>query len=275
MKTIKTKQIDGYTVVESVQSAGGFIDPEATKKIVAVEIAKTEVYQQIEALKNQMLEHAVKAREAQIKARQAKQGGKSYDEYWSAYKSEMEKFNAIQTELLPLATTLKSEFTRLTLEHAVYFNLPEGEELCEDDAADEISAALESAASNGTVIALQGGEIVEVVDNRGKRFYQKSGGRWVSAEITKLGETAKKSAIAESDLTDDQRAEIAEQNEADRVAALKPADKAAEKAAVLKSLAQAAASKKAELEITGDTQALETAQAWYQSEAAIVEAKYA
>lgn len=275
MKTIKTKQIDGYTVVESVQSAGGFIDPEATKKIVAVEIEKTEAYKQIEALKKQMLDCAIKARENQAKARQAKQGGKSYDEYWAAYKAEMEKFNAIQTELLPLATTLKQEFARLTLEHAVYFNLPEGEELREDSEADEISAALESAASNNSVIALQGGEIIEVVDNRGKRFYQKSGGRWVGAEITKLGETAKKSAIAEADLTDDQRAEIAEQNESDRVAALKPADKEAEKAAVLKSLAQAAASKKAELEITGDSKALETAQSWYQSEAAIVEAKYA
>lgn len=275
MKTIKTKQIDGYTVVESVQSANGFIDPEATKKIVAVEIEKTEAYKQIEALKKQMLDCAIKARENQAKARQAKQGGKSYDEYWAAYKAEMEKFNAIQTELLPLAKTLKQEFTRLTLEHAVYFNLPEGEELREDSEADEISAALESAASSGTVIALQGGEIIEVVDNRGKRFYQKSGGRWVGAEITKLGETAKKSAIAEADLTDDQRAEIAEQNESDRVAALKPADKEAEKAAVLKSLAQAAASKKAELEITGDSKALETAQSWYQSEAAIVEAKYA
>lgn len=275
MKTIKTKQIDGYTVIESVQSANGFIDPEATKKIVAVEIAKTDVYKQIETLKKQMLDCAVKSKEALAKARQSKQGSKSYDEYVAEYKSQIEKFNSIQSDLLPLATTLKSEFYRLTLEHAVYFNLPDGEELREDGEAEEIAAALESAASNNSVVALQGGEIIEVVDNRGKRFYQKSGGRWVGAEITRLGETAKKSAIAEADLTDDQRAEIAEQNESDRVAALKPADKEAEKAAVLKSLAQAAASKKAELEITGDSTALETAQEWYKTEAAIVEEKYA
>lgn len=275
MKTIKTKQIDGYTVIESVQSAGGFIDPEATKKIVAVEIAKTEVYQQIEALKNKMLEHAVKAREAQIKARQAKQGGKAFEEYWTEYKAEMEKFNSIQTELLPLATTLKSEFTRLTLEHAVYFNLPEGEELCEDDAADEISAALESAASNGSVVALQGGEIVEVVDNRGKRFYHQSGGRWVCAEITKLGETAKKSAIAESDLSEAQRAEIIEQAETDRIAALKSTDKEKEKNQVIAGLKSQAAQLKSEYEIEGDAEALTKAQAWYQEQVQVVELKYA
>lgn len=274
MKTIKTQTIDGYRVITGIYDGAGFIDPVATKKIVDVEITKSETYREIERLKSNALGLAVQAKQAQRNARTAKTDAERR-QFWSEYQNRHDDIDAIQAQLLPLATTLKKEISALTLEHARYFNLPPDEEYRDDAEAQAIADAMTTALDNGAVLALAGNEIVEVKDRRGKRYYQKTGEKWTASDITALGIEPAATAIAEADLSESQRSEIAEQFEAERIAKLKTTDKVAEKTAVLDALAGQAQAMKGKLEIMGDAEALAKAMAWYDTESAKTEAKYA
>lgn len=284
MKTIKLQNIDGYTVIKSVNPAGGFIDPEETKKIVAVEIQKSETFQQIEAIKLQMRDIAIAAKvaykaanQALFKARQVNPKAKSSavaDAQWSEYRAQMGKFREAQEALLPLAITLKSEISALTLKHAVYFNLQPGEEYREDAEADAIAEAMAAAAEKNAVLAIADKKLVEVADYRGRKFWKKKAGAWTGAEITALAVEPVAGAIEDSTLTDDQRTEIAAQLEAERISKMKAADRDAEKAAALDGIAAQANAMRGKLEIMGDAEALSKSQAWYQEQSGKVVEKY-
>lgn len=274
MKTIKTQEIDGYTVITNVNGAGGFIDPVATQKVVAVKIQDSTTYIEIERLKSEMIKLAVAAKQAMRNAQRAKTATEKKP-FWDEYQARQEDIKKIQANLYPLAQTLKREVSALTVEHAIYFGLPTCERYVEDDDAEIIANAMAEATTNNAVLAIVDDDTVEVVDYRGKRYHQKKDGKWITAEITRLGVEPAAGAIADSDLSEAQRAEIIEQAETDRIAALKSTDKEKEKNQVIAGLKSQAAQLKSEYEIEGDAEALTKAQAWYQEQVQVVELKYA
>ena len=72
MKNIITQQIDGHQIITRIEGAGGLIDPEATRRRVAVEIEKTDVAKQINEQKSMMAVYARQAYQASKNHRTAK-----------------------------------------------------------------------------------------------------------------------------------------------------------------------------------------------------------
>jgi hypothetical protein len=82
------------------------------------------------------------------------------------------------------------------------------------------------------------GEIIP--DRRGTEYHLKTGGEWVKVRADHLGEELPDGAVLPDDLTAEQRAEIAAQEEAERIDALSPEAKAVEKKARLDNAADEA-----------------------------------
>lgn len=113
-----------------------------------------------------------------------------------------------------------------------------------------------------------------VPDFRGIRLFNPD--NWSSRVISKLGDEPTGKEIAEVDLSDDHRAEIAAQKEVARLSKLTPDEKAAEVKMILDGLASQAAARKDEEIIKGEStdHALRNAQTWYRDQEQKVKSKY-
>ncbi len=152
--------------------------------------------------------------------------------------------------------------------NAVYARPPQGEELIADDQAATLWAAF--AERGETRQLLMTGEYID--DLRGREYWVK-GEEWTGQRITGLGEKPAAGAIPADLLTDAQRAEIAEQQEAERLQNMSPVDRAAEIERLKQGALAQAAHMRSELEIAGDPEALAKSQTWYQRELANIGAK--
>jgi hypothetical protein len=165
----------------------------------------------------------------------------------------------------------RSDFKQLVEQYAVYPEPMAGEAVYEDN--DPVVIALESKFKSLTgkqILDLDSAEILP--DLRGTEFHVKIAGAWVEAKVEHIGEALPEGAVLPDDLTADQRAEIAEQMEEERIAALAPEAKAAERQSRLDALADEADRLSRRAQIQGDSF---DAAAWYQEHKAPVEEKYA
>jgi hypothetical protein len=273
MHTIRIKNIDGYEVITSLQRADGFIDPVATRKVVEVEIEKTDVAKSIHDVKNQMSTYAYQALQAKKNYKDSEKRGQKEKAraFWDEHKARLQQMKDLQDELKPLAAEIKKEWKELTLKHAVYFNLPPGEVLVEDGDAPVIRQEMNNAVDTGKVLTRT---MEKIDDYRGQVYWKKSGDTWNKSEISKLGIVPAAGAIKDENLTPAQRAEITDQLNRERIAALKAVDRSAEKNNLIEGAAQDAALMKSRLEIQGDKSALATAQAYYNDKVAEITALY-
>jgi hypothetical protein len=122
-------------------------------------------------------------------------------------------------------------------------------------------------------------ETLEVVaDFRGVEYWKLENTRWSKIKIEHIGETVPSGAFLPEALTGEQQAEIAAQGEADRIAALSPDEKEAEKQAKIKAVMKEALARKQEAEFeaeVNDTPMEFDSVAWAQEQKAQIEAKYA
>jgi hypothetical protein len=122
-------------------------------------------------------------------------------------------------------------------------------------------------------------EGLETITNfRDSEYWQKQAGRWIKTKIECLGEIIPSDAFVSDTLTAAQRAEIAMQEKADRIAALSPEDKAAEKQAQIKAVIHEAVIKKQEAELeaeVNDTPLTFDSVAWARERKSEIEAIYA
>ena len=270
MKTIATQKIDGYNIIIGIYDAGGLIDPVATNKVVAVKMAKSEVWKSIEAIKAQMKTYAYQALQAK---RNAKNAATESEKRAFVEEANARTFQAqeLQGELKPLATELDTIRRAMVVEHAIYFSPKPGDLIVTDADAENTRAVMVEATAAGQVVDSD----LKKIDNfRGKKFWKKSGSEWVGTEITKLGVKPVTGAIEEKSLTDIQRAEVSEQIETDRIKALPTAAKTKEKDLVIAGLKSQAGLLKTEYEVLGESKPLEKAQKWLADEIVKVEAKY-
>lgn len=270
MKLLIIQQINGIDIIAKIDNAHGMIDPEASKAAAKKHLCKTATSIEIDRIKSQLGVYAKQMIQAMRNAKIAKYDAERRS-FSDEYKTRELQFKELQKDLHPLAVTIKSEFQDLIRKHAIYFIPPPGNELIEDTEADAIQIKLTAAISNGLLL---GRDLKPLCDHRGERYFVKSSGKWKMQEITKIGIEPVKGSINESDLTDDNKTEISEQAEADRIAGLKPADKLAEKDRAISGIADAGNAMRGRLEIQGDKDALKKSQAWFQTESAKVEEKY-
>jgi hypothetical protein len=121
-------------------------------------------------------------------------------------------------------------------------------------------------------------ELEIIPDFRNTEYWKKSGGRWGKIKSAHIGEVVPANAVLPDALTEAQRAEIAAQERADRIAALSPEDREKEKQAQIKAVIHEAAIKKQEAELeagVNDTLLTFDSVAWARGRKEEIEALYA
>lgn len=113
-----------------------------------------------------------------------------------------------------------------------------------------------------------------IPDFRGSKYSKKIGDEWGFGTIIAVGVTIPTGAIRDEDLTEAQKAEIADQNENGRMAGLSAEERAIEKDMAIDSALGQSINMRSGLEISGDPDALIKAQDWYNSEVLKINDKY-
>jgi hypothetical protein len=270
MKLLITKEIDEHKIITGIQGAGGLIDPEASRKNATKAIKKSATAKEIGRLKSQIEVYAKQMIQASRNTKFAKTDAEKR-KFADEYKLREGQLKELEKEIMPLAVKIKKEFQQAVRDNAEYFRPCPGEEIVEDAEAENIKSKMIAATQAGTVLNR---DLKQIVDYRGKKYWKKISGKWQYQEISKIGIEPASGSIAEADLTETNRAEITEQAETARIAALKPADRQAEKEAVIAEIASQAGIMKNTLEVQGDENALEKTRTWLAEETAKVEAKY-
>ena len=262
MKTRITQNIDGYDIIIGIGEAQ--IDGVATLPIVNEALKLTDEYKSVEAKKQELSVVLNQAASAMKNARDSKtQSDKN--KFVAEYQQNLEKSKAVESELKELIEPLQEKQKELILKHAIYFQPKEGETIITPEEAEIIEQAMNEATLKNCYLDVN---MKQLCDNRGKTAWIKSGGKWSSREISKIGDEIKSGEITEIN------AEISEQLESERIAKLTTAQKEAEKTAIISGLASRANAMRGELEIQGDAAALKKSQDWYKAEVEKVQARY-
>jgi len=152
----------------------------------------------------------------------------------------------------------------------VYFDVVKGHENVTDEDADEISVKLQ-ALSKFEKLTI-GGLIVS--DFRGRRWFVYRCGRWQPGQILKIGELLPEGAIWGEDLTPEQRSQIHNQEDSDRIEGLGEEERELEANAAIRSAMGDAVRMRSELEIMGDPGALEKSKENYARRCHEIRKKY-
>jgi hypothetical protein len=269
-KTAIYQVIDGYNVVGAIEEATA--DPAATIEAMKPLIEALPETAQAKAVTQKILAQQQIVREESDKARVKREANPQADISAEEAKWDQARANIAVEEqnLAPLLAAIEAARSRLFEEAAVYFPPGPGEKhLAQAEEAD--LAAKWAALQEHEALTIEG-EIIP--DWRGTEYWEKNetSGRWTKIAITAIGEGLPEWAMLPKSLNDLARAEIAAQDEADRLAALDPEAKEAEKQARLDDAADEAdrLSRRAAIQ-TKDFDAA----AWYEEKSAEIEAKYA
>ena len=270
MKAILHANVDGQEIVLGFGEAHGLIDPVATAIKIAPIVQAADETKQMTALNAQINAVRQSAGQAFALADQARLRGDAatMTRQNGEYQAKLMEIAELEKQLPAIVGAFEAMRARVTVDNAAYAHPPQGEDLIDDAQAKDMQAK-HALRGDGQQLLMTG---EYVTDLRGRDFY--IGPPWKHMVIDTLGEDLPKGAIMTDQLTDAQRAEISVQEEADRIAALSPADRDAEaQRAKDGALAQAAVTR-SQLEIAGDTKALAKSQAEYQDAVAGIAEKY-
>jgi hypothetical protein len=260
--------IDGYNVIGAIQDATA--DPAATEEAMKPLIEALPEVAQTTAITQKILAQQQVIQEEAAKARAKRQANPQADISGEEARWEQAKANiAVEEQNLgPILAAIEAAKPRIFEEAVVYF-LPNPGEKHLSPAEEADLAAKWAALQEHEALTLEG-EIIP--DWRGTEYHLKTAGVWTKAKVEHIGETLPEGAILPDDLTLSQRTEIAAQDEADRLAALEPEEREAEKQARL----DAAADEADRLSRRAAIQKKDfDAAAWYGEKSAEIEAKYA
>jgi hypothetical protein len=162
----------------------------------------------------------------------------------------------------------EAELEKLFNQHIIYADPGPDGELIQDDMAKEILL---------TLAALEKHEKLQdnleiLSDWRGVEFWHKANGIWSKQRINQIGIAPPNGFVLPENITEDYRREIAAQEEMDRLTNLTAEQRAKEKEGALKTLKAEALRQKEMAEIADEPF---DAKAWYQTEAAKINEKYA
>jgi hypothetical protein len=196
-----------------------------------------------------------------------KNSGKAEEYLTAARKAEKERELA-SSALKVAEDTYLSKWSELYMQNPVYSLLEPGQELIEDNAAEEINEKLSRLGK--TELLREDGTTVHNLT--GVSYYIKENSKWEERRIEEIGETVPEGGFMADKLTPEITGEIDVQREQERIDALSREEKAKEREALLESVKSEARRKKEEAEIADEDF---DAKAWFSSRKAEIEAKYA
>lgn len=200
---------------------------------------------------------------------QQKETIKKYQQAKNFNKAQIEE---LQKDLPQLNENIKLKKLQLIDENAVYqetaYNQIDLTQAQYDDFKIKLISICQSSKKK---YLIDDGNIIE--DNRGRIVWIKNE-KWESRKLQFLTDIKDVLEIWEEELIDEQKIEIAEQIEIDRIVGLTEEEKIAEKEKLIAGLLREAAIMKSELEIQDDPDALQKSQDWYNAEVLLIEEKY-
>jgi hypothetical protein len=224
-KSAHYETINGYNVITAVQEA--VLDPAST-----LDAMKPLIEALPETARAKAIGLKIQAQQKILRDENAKAVVKKEANPKADISSEEARWNQaranIQVEeqnLRPVIEAVEAKKPGLFDEAGVYFPPGEGEKHL-TKAEEALLAGKLSGLQKYEALTLTG-EIIP--DNRGREYWEKTGGVWAKTKIEEIGEGMPDGAILPESLTQAQRTEIAAQTEAERIAALTPEAKAAEK----------------------------------------------
>jgi hypothetical protein len=272
MKTIFHGNVDGYEIITGFADATP--DPMATMAKIAPMLpglpeqqAVNEIQAKINARRQEVIDKFTGVFGHEPFELRSPAEADWYSKAKLACESDVAGISSLLAEPVRLRD---AAVKKLVDENTVYFQPGELEMLDKENKSAEL-IPLFLARTDREQIQIDG---IIVPDFRGVRVFIP--GTWTDRVISKLGDKPGAHEIAEQDLTDDHRSEIAAVKESARLAKLTPDEKAAEVKMILDGLASQAAARKDEQIIKGESTdiALRNAQAWYREQEAGVRSKY-
>jgi hypothetical protein len=264
MKTVIIKSIDGIEYVSGFDVP--VLDPETTKQKAAEQLLEDEEFKTV------MTNYIAKMQQKE-------------DEYLSycnkcrvdktfrtkaAYDVFQHSQNQIQQELIQLAKQIKEARDKAFDENRTYFEPKLGEYTIEDSLCKSLINAARKLRPNERINL--DGDVIQ--DNRGRKYYTKDGEDWHENHIEKFGDKKPKDALYKDGLSDNQKLEIEESKEIQRIRALSEENKQAEMDALIQVALHNAAIKMNELELENELNPKEKAKEWLDQEKQKILDKY-
>ncbi len=290
MIVAKTKKIDGIKMVIGLSELQ--VDPVETEKAIREDYQKSKEFQALAVRLTKIRSYTQAINTIDVSAsklyhRVAKRKDKMiFDvvpedlttqesekllEYANLKVANQGSVKAIESELPEVDVNLKNRRLALIKENAVYFEPSKDDVILTDLQVVDFKANLVKLGRK-QFLTLDG-DIID--DNRNRTtYFNNTDNTWTIKKIMVLDESIDSLCIFSEDLTDLQRQEIAEYQEAVRISGLSVSDKTAELESMIDSLAGQAAVMRSKLEIQDDNEALTKAQDWYNAEVLEVEDKY-
>lgn len=165
---------------------------------------------------------------------------------------------------------IKEIFDDYWSHNQLYFDPKLGENFIHDEIAEELKGKLKTKRSDEVVLI--SGAFMK--DHRDKEYWIKKD-KWKLHKITKLGDVLPKKGIWAENISMEQRMEIQEQLDLERISKLSNDKRSRELEQQLQFLLKAAASKKLEYEVLEESDPLTKSRKWYQEEKTRLEERYA
>ena len=267
MPFVNYKEVDGFNVVTSFDPPS--VDPVESHKIVDPLWAETTEYKKAEALSEKFGQLEQRRQQLLAAARRARNKGE-HEAIGRAYEAVVQEQKAIQAEAKANKPALTKQRSDLLKEHAVFFQVPNCNEV-DQETVDELSAKLH-ALKPGQFLTLEG---FVIDDHRGEIYWIKDEFEcWSKVTIRELGEEIPTGAKPRTEITQEDLKEIVHQRNIERISGLTPEQKEDEKAARIKNVLAASATKRSEFEIEGHENPLSQAKQWYNERKAEIENLY-
>jgi hypothetical protein len=233
MRTVRTKNIDGHCVVVGFGELT--MDPMATVQAVQKILTETTEHKKL-----------VELRTLLAKRQSAKPVDTSMIEATKMEISEaIAKYLSIRTSLLE--------------SNKIYFEPAQSEEMLRDEEWETLKKKHTELGPNESLV--RDGSVIP--DFRGRAYWIKKAG-WQRQTIDKIGQ--KPPAGAKFELTTEEQRELQQETETRRIRSLPERSRKEELDKKKQGLLRLAAFKRSELEISGETNALEISKKWYSTE---------
>lgn len=267
MKLIITQNIDGFEIITGIYNPS--IDPVETSKKVSEKIKETDVYKHIEMKKDEIKNKMVAASQARQSMNRSKVP-EDQKKYHEEFILRIGQVNELQKDIENKLPELENERIDLSIAEAVYFETKDNEHLKTFSESEGICIKMQAATDNGNLLDINENE---VSDNRGIVYWEKSD-KWYKTEIEEIGVNIPPSGIVEGDLSNQQKTEIFDQIETERVSGLDQRTKDYEKSIAIENAASQAGDMLKKLEIQNDPDPIGNARSWYNEQVVIIEDKY-
>jgi len=258
MKTVLTKEIDGLEIVIGFDEA--VIDKEATKtkvKEILDKYNETIAFIEEKGRYETLFKDLIRESKKQNNSEKIQNLNKQLEQS--------------QQNMIDKIHSIARERERILPENLIYFEPKPGEFLIDDTEAEGLIQKYKLL-DDETLLTRDG----KIKPNHKDREYWTKNGKWKCTVIDKIGIDRPEKSITMSEADPEQRAEIGEAIDSERIALLSPGAREAEKVERLAMALSEAAHKRSMFEIQGSTEgeALEKSQAWYQEQEKMIEEKY-